>query len=52
MVLPTRYWDQWTHLYTGDTAIDMWKGAASAVIWSIFVTAIAAWRFQRKDILS
>ena len=51
-VLPTRYWDQWTHLYTGDTATDMWKGAASAIAWSIVVTLVAVWRFQRKDILS
>lgn len=51
-VLPTRYWDQWTHLYNNDSATDMWKGAASAVIWSVVVTVIAVWRFQRKDILS
>ena len=50
--LPTRYWDQWTNLYFGQSATDMWKGAASAVIWSVLITALALWRFQRKDILS
>src|SRR4051794_37822698 len=50
--LPTRYWDQWQHLYFGESAADMWKGTASAVIWSVVVIAFTIWRFQRKDILS
>jgi len=50
--LPTRYWDEWRNLFTGRTAQDMWKGVASALIFTAIFTAIALWRFRRKDILS
>jgi len=50
--LPTRYWDEWRNLFTGDTTQDMWKGVASALVFTAVFTAIALWRFRRKDILS
>jgi ABC-type transport system involved in multi-copper enzyme maturation permease subunit len=30
----------------------MWKGVWSALAWAALITAIALWRFRRKDILS
>jgi ABC-2 type transport system permease protein len=48
----TRYWDEWRNLYQTGPLNDMWKGVASTLIWSLLVTLIALWRFQRKDILS
>jgi len=50
--LPTRYWDEWHNLYATSTLQDMWKGAASTLIWSTLITVFAVWRFRRKDILS
>ena len=50
--LPTRYWDEWRNLFTGDTAQDMWKGVASALAFAVIFTVVALWRFRRKDILS
>jgi ABC-2 type transport system permease protein len=50
--LPTRYWDEWRNLYATTPLGDMWKGVASALIWSTLITLLAIWRFRRKDILS
>jgi ABC-2 type transport system permease protein len=50
--LPTRYWDEWRNLFTGDTTHDMYKGVASALVFTAIFTVIALWRFRRKDILS
>ena len=50
--LPTQYWDEWHNLYATSSLHDMWKGVASTVVWSILLTVIGLWRFQRKDILS
>ena len=51
-LLPTRYWDEWRALYTTDALGSMWKGVWSALAWSALITAVALWRFRRKDILS
>lgn len=51
-LLPTRYWDEWRALYTTDALGSMWKGVWSALGWSALITAVALWRFHRKDILS
>jgi ABC-2 type transport system permease protein len=51
-MLPTRYWDEWRNLYSTSSLEDMWKGATSAVVWSVVITLIALLRFRRKDILS
>jgi ABC-2 type transport system permease protein len=48
----TRYWDEWRNLYQTTPLDDMWKGLASTLAWSLAITALALWRFQRKDILS
>jgi ABC-2 type transport system permease protein len=50
--LPTRYWDEWRNLFTGNAAQDMWKGVASALVFTVLFTVIALWRFGKKDILS
>jgi ABC-2 type transport system permease protein len=51
-VLPTRYWDEWHQLFTGGSTSGMYQGVVSAAGWVVVVTAVALWRFQRKDILS
>jgi ABC-2 type transport system permease protein len=51
-LLPTRYWDEWNNLFTGNAAHDMWKGVASAIVFTVLFTVIALWRFEKKDILS
>jgi len=50
--LPTRYWDEWHTLFNGGTTADMYKGAASALIYTAIFAVLAVWRFNRKDILS
>jgi ABC-2 type transport system permease protein len=50
--LLTRYWDEWRNLFTGRTTEDMWKGVASALVYTAIFAVIAVWRFRRKDILS
>ena len=50
--LPTRYWDEWNSLFMGQPTHDMWKGVASALVFTVLFTVIALWRFGKKDILS
>jgi ABC-type transport system involved in multi-copper enzyme maturation permease subunit len=50
--LPTRYWDEWRNLFTGDTTLDMYRGVGSALAFTLIFTGIALLRFRRKDILS
>jgi len=50
--LPTRYWDEWRNLYLSGPLHDMGKGVASTLGWSLLVTLVCLWRFQRKDIVS
>ncbi|MFP5070639.1 ABC transporter permease [Pseudonocardia nantongensis] len=51
--LPTHYGDAWSALLATDVDwADMTYGAFSAVCYATVFTAVAAWRFTRKDITS
>ncbi|MFP5022079.1 ABC transporter permease [Pseudonocardia phyllosphaerae] len=51
--LPTHYGDAWSALLATDVDwSDMTYGAFAAVCWAVGFTALAAWRFTRKDITS
>ncbi|MEJ8278046.1 ABC transporter permease [Pseudonocardia spirodelae] len=52
-VLPTHYGDAWSALLATDVDwSEMTYGAFSAVCYATLFLALAAWRFQRKDITS
>ncbi len=50
---PTHYSGNWVQLFTHDTfSSDLGRGALLTLGYSVVFTAIAAWWFHRKDILS
>ena len=51
--LPTHYWQSWTQLFfPGASTTDMVRGVLLQVPYVVVFSALAFWRFQRKDILS
>ena len=51
--LPTHYSGDWAWIFTsGEWSGDLWRGALLTLGYVVLFTGIAAWWFQRKDILS